>query len=71
MSVIETNLGEFWLYPKRFKQKRPFCYFFCYSQMDTQLRRRIEDRNVLELFKYLKEVYCDDAECGLQYTIHV
>lgn len=37
--------------------------------MDTQLRRRIEDRNVLELFKYLKEVYCEDAECVLQRTI--
>lgn len=37
--------------------------------MDTQLRRRIEDRNVLELFKYLKEVYCEDAECVLQRAI--
>lgn len=31
--------------------------------MDNELIRRLNEKNYLQTFQYLKEIYCDDVEC--------
>lgn len=32
-------------------------------EMDNELMKRLNEKKYLQTFQYLKEMYCDDAEC--------